>query len=71
MQKSIHTPEYAHFRVELKAMRESAKLTQRQLATRLKVTPSWIAKVESALLVAALLGILGLGVCQIILRFFS
>lgn len=46
MQKSIHTPEYAHLLAEIKAIRLSADLTQRQLAARLKVTHSWIAKVE-------------------------
>lgn len=47
MEKSTHTPEYASLRAELLSARETAGLTQRQLASRLKVPPSWIAKVES------------------------
>lgn len=47
MDKSTHTPEYALVRAELKAARESAKLTQRALAARLGVPHSWIAKVEA------------------------
>lgn len=47
MEKSTHTPEYAALRAELRASRENAGLTQRDLATRLKVPHSWIAKVES------------------------
>ncbi|MCI0681066.1 MAG: helix-turn-helix domain-containing protein [Gemmataceae bacterium] len=47
MEKSTHTPEYALVRAELKAARESAKLTQRALAERLGVPHSWIAKVEA------------------------
>lgn len=47
MEKSTHTPEYAALRSELRAARDNAGLTQRDLAARLKVPPSWIAKVES------------------------
>ena len=47
MRKSIHTPEYAELRSELRAIREHAELTQRGLAARLKVPHSWVAKVES------------------------
>ena len=47
MEKSTHTPEYAALRSELRAARSNAGLTQRDIAARLKVPPSWIAKVES------------------------
>jgi transcriptional regulator with XRE-family HTH domain len=47
MKKSVHTPEYASLRSELRAAREKAGLSQRQLATRLKVPHSWVAKVET------------------------
>lgn len=47
MEKSTHTPEYAALRAELRAARDNAGLTQRDLAARLEVSPSWIAKVES------------------------
>jgi len=47
MEKSTHTPEYEALRSELRAMRESAGLSQRGLAARLKVPHSWVAKVES------------------------
>lgn len=47
MEKSTHTREYAILRAELRAARERAGLTQRELATRLKVPHSWIAKVET------------------------
>ncbi|REK34746.1 MAG: XRE family transcriptional regulator [Planctomycetota bacterium] len=46
MQKSIHTPEYAALRAELLEMRERAGLSQRELAQRLHVPHSWVAKVE-------------------------
>lgn len=46
MQKSIHTPEYAALRAELLEMRERAGLSQRELARRLHVSHSWVAKVE-------------------------
>jgi transcriptional regulator with XRE-family HTH domain len=46
MKKSIHTPEYALLRSELRAARERAGLSQRALASRLRVPHSWIAKVE-------------------------
>lgn len=48
MRKSIHTAEYAALVKELKRLRSAAKLTQRELAARLSVSPSWVAKVESA-----------------------
>lgn len=46
MEKSVHTEAYAALRAELRAMRASAGLSQRDLAARLKVPHSWIAKVE-------------------------
>jgi len=47
MKKSVHTPEYASLRSELRGAREKAGLSQRELATRLKVPHSWVAKVET------------------------
>jgi transcriptional regulator with XRE-family HTH domain len=47
MEKSTHTPEYAALRNELRAARESAELSQRDLANRLGVPHSWISKVET------------------------
>lgn len=47
MEKSTHTPEYDSLRSELRAARKTAGLSQRELASRLKVPHSWIAKVES------------------------
>jgi transcriptional regulator with XRE-family HTH domain len=47
MEKSTHTPEYKLIRSELRAIREGAALSQRELASRLKVPHSWVAKVES------------------------
>jgi transcriptional regulator with XRE-family HTH domain len=47
MEKSTHTTEYAALRAELRAARKLAALSQRDLATRLKVPHSWVAKVES------------------------
>jgi transcriptional regulator with XRE-family HTH domain len=46
MEKSTHTPEYASLRSELRAARKNAGLSQRELALRLQVPPSWVAKVE-------------------------
>lgn len=46
MEKSTHTREYVALRAELRAARERAGLTQRELSARLKVPPSWVAKVE-------------------------
>jgi DNA-binding XRE family transcriptional regulator len=48
MRKSSHTPEYSLLVKELKHLRTKAMLTQRDLAARLEVPHSWIAKVESA-----------------------
>jgi transcriptional regulator with XRE-family HTH domain len=47
MDKSIHTSEYALVLAELRSARESAELSQRALAVRLKVPHSWISKVET------------------------
>jgi transcriptional regulator with XRE-family HTH domain len=47
MEKSVHTPEYAALRSELCLARKKAGLSQRQLATRLQVPHSWVAKVEN------------------------
>jgi transcriptional regulator with XRE-family HTH domain len=47
MKKSIHTLEYAALRTELRGAREGAGLSQRDLASRLKVPHSWVAKVET------------------------
>jgi transcriptional regulator with XRE-family HTH domain len=47
MEKSTHTPEYKLVRSELRAIRGAAGLSQRDLASRLKVPHSWVAKVES------------------------
>ena len=46
MRKTIHTPEYAIVRDILRAARREVGLSQRDIAARLKVPPSWIAKVE-------------------------
>jgi transcriptional regulator with XRE-family HTH domain len=47
MRKSIHTPEYAALCRELRAVRETAGLSQRALAAVLAVPHSWVAKVET------------------------
>src|SRR5258708_33672953 len=47
MKKSVHTPEYASLKSELRASRAQAGLSQRDLATRLRVPHSWVAKVET------------------------
>lgn len=47
MQKSTHTPEYDALRSELRATRERAGLSQRELAGRLRLPHSWVAKVET------------------------
>jgi transcriptional regulator with XRE-family HTH domain len=47
MRKSIHTPEYAALRAHLHKIRTDAGLSQRDLAARLKVPHSWVAKVEN------------------------
>jgi transcriptional regulator with XRE-family HTH domain len=47
MEKSVHTPEYSSLRAELLSARQRASLSQRELAARLKVSHSWVAKVEA------------------------
>ena len=47
MQKSVHTKEYKALRTELRAIREKAGLSQRDLAAVLGVAHSWVAKVEA------------------------
>ena len=47
MEKSTHTAEYAALRRELRDLRCDAGLSQRELAKRLRVPHSWVAKVES------------------------
>lgn len=47
MEKSTHTAEYRALRAELVRARQQAGLSQRNLATRLDVAHSWVAKVES------------------------
>lgn len=47
MRKSTHTGEYALLRERLVTMRQDAGFSQRELARRLKVQHTWIAKVES------------------------
>ena len=47
MEKSVHTTEYRALRAALREMRASAGLSQRDLAHRLTVPHSWVAKVES------------------------
>lgn len=47
MDKSTHTAEYAALRAELRSVRVQAELSQRELAGRLRVPHSWVAKVES------------------------
>jgi transcriptional regulator with XRE-family HTH domain len=47
MKKSVYTPEYAALCSELRQLRDGAELSQRELAARLEVPHSWVAKVES------------------------
>jgi DNA-binding XRE family transcriptional regulator len=47
MEKSVHIPEYRTLRAELRRMRQAAGFSQRELAARLRVPHSWVAKVES------------------------
>ena len=47
MQKSVHTKEYKALRSELRALRDAAGLSQRDLAAKLDVPHSWVAKVEA------------------------
>jgi transcriptional regulator with XRE-family HTH domain len=47
MKKSVHTKEYKALQAELRAIRENAGLSQRDLAAKLGVPHSWVAKVEA------------------------
>lgn len=47
MEKSTHTRDYRALRAKLHSVRQNAGLSQRDLATRLGVPHSWVAKVES------------------------
>lgn len=47
MKKSTHSPEYRMLRNALRDLRGAADLSQRELAAKLKVPHSWVAKVES------------------------
>ena len=47
MIKSTHTAEYDALRAELRAAREAAGFSQRELAGKLGVPHSWVAKVEN------------------------
>jgi transcriptional regulator with XRE-family HTH domain len=47
MDKSTHTSEYRVLRAALREVRAEAGLSQRDLAGRLAVPHSWVAKVES------------------------
>ncbi len=46
MAKSLHTPEYEHFRALLVEARESAALTQVEVSSRLNRPQSFVAKYE-------------------------
>jgi transcriptional regulator with XRE-family HTH domain len=46
MSVSVHHPHYAALRNQLKAMRESAGMTQNQLADAIGVTQSFVSKIE-------------------------
>lgn len=47
MPRSVHTPAYTTLRQQLRLSREAAGLSQRDLAKRLRVPHSWVAKVET------------------------
>jgi transcriptional regulator with XRE-family HTH domain len=47
MKKSVHTAEYRVLRAQLRQARDAAGLSQRELAARLQVPHSWVAKVEA------------------------
>lgn len=47
MEKSTHSKEYRRLRASLQRLRQEAELSQRDLAARLKLPHSWVAKVES------------------------
>ena len=47
IEKSTHTPAYRRLLALLRQARDDAGLTQRDLAKRLRVHRSWVAKVET------------------------
>ena len=47
MRKSIYTAESSAIREILRSARRGAGISQRDLAARLRVSPSWVAKVET------------------------
>ena len=47
MTKSVRTPEFKTLSKYLKEIREKADLSQRAVAKELKVSASWVAKVET------------------------
>jgi transcriptional regulator with XRE-family HTH domain len=47
MKKSIYTAESSEVRDILRKVRQQAELSQRDLAAKLGVSPSWVAKVET------------------------
>jgi transcriptional regulator with XRE-family HTH domain len=47
MEKSTFTPGYSILRAELVRVRQKAGISQRELARRLEVAHSWVAKIES------------------------
>lgn len=46
MEKTIHSKAYQVIRFWLISMRQEKNITQRELASILQVTPSWVGKVE-------------------------
>jgi transcriptional regulator with XRE-family HTH domain len=47
MTRSTHSKEYRALLAQIRTARENAGLSQRALASALKVPPSWVAKVEA------------------------
>ena len=47
MGKSLGTPEFEILRKYLTEIRDKANLSQRAVAKKLRVSPSWVAKVET------------------------
>ena len=47
MEKSVHTPDYRALRNELQKTRTDSGFSQRDLAARLGVPHSWVAKIEN------------------------
>ena len=46
MEKSVHTPLYDVVKAKLVALRRAARLSQRQLAAKLRTEPASIARIE-------------------------